>query len=220
VIQAWFHNRSRFKALDRFNLGYQAKTFWLVIPVQNPRPNEKYLLEIDNPQLDRLQLFQFDQNRFQPIGKETGDDLPFDTRSLQHRNFAWLLNLQPSAQTLLLLHATKLHSSFSIPLYITPINTFVKEDGKAKLFYGLTFGMMVVIAVYSLLVGAFLKRQVYFSYFFFIICSILLLATAEGLSFQYLYPKWGKVNSIFRVAIAGVSSISLLYFSMLLLNIR
>jgi signal transduction histidine kinase len=220
VAYAWFQNNSRFKPLDRFNLGYQNKTFWVVVPVKNPRPTDTYLLEIDNPHLDRVQLFRFSQNECLAVGRETGDDLPFATRSVNHRNFAWILEPDSASESFLLIHATKLNSSFSLPIYITPINTFLAEDNKSNIFYGLAFGMMLVIATYALLVGIFLKKRVYFSYFFFIICSILLLATAEGLSFQYLYPKWGKMNSVFRVAIAGLSSISFLVFSKQLLDLE
>jgi signal transduction histidine kinase len=220
VAASWFRDSTQFKVLQRANIGYQSNTYWVVVPVRNWRPTATYLLELANPHVDRVQLFRITGGRCVPIGSETGDDFPFHTRSISHRNFVW--NLEPLSEPTeyFLIRTRKPNSSLSLPLTVFTLDAFERQNTANDIFYGLTFGMMLIIAVYSLMAGMFLKRTVHIAYFFFILSSIVLLATAEGLSFEFLYPGWGQFNSIFRVLAVGLASGAFVIFARLFLDIR
>jgi signal transduction histidine kinase len=219
VAAAWFANPNQFRLLECANIGYQASTYWVVVPLRNWPAEATNLLEIANPHLDRVQLYCITGGECKPVGGETGDDLPFRTRSIAHRNFVWNLEPLTGPEEVFLIRIRKPNSSLSLPIYLTNLNAFEQQNTRHNVWYGLTIGMMLVIALYSLLAGLFLKRSVYIAYFFFILSAIFLLATAEGLSFEFLYPDWGQFNSIFRVVAVGLASGAFVIFSRLFLSI-
>lgn len=163
VAKIWFQNTKQFDLLDRFNRGYERKTIWIALLLKNLNPAETYLLEIDNPHLDRVQAFCASERSIEPLGFETGDDLPFASRAIQDRNFVWRLEKTFAGNAAILIRVQKRNSAFSIPIYVTTLSAFTQAEARATVVYGFVFGMMLVVALYSLLIGFFLKRTVYFA---------------------------------------------------------
>lgn len=206
--------------LSRINFGYNDSIFWLIIPFKHGALNENDLrIEIQNPHLDRIQAYCVRGNQIFPLGKETGDHLPFKTRYIAHRNFVWPLAACDYDDFALIIRIEKRNSSLNIPVYLWSTNEHSNHSAIMNVFFGICFGMMAVVAIYSLIAGFFFKTRIYFLYFLFIITAIVFLATGEGLAFQILYPD-SDFNSIFRVIINGLATIMLILFSREFLNTK
>jgi signal transduction histidine kinase len=209
----------RVRNLDKINLGYNDSILWLIIPIKNlSRSNENLLLEIQNPHIDRLQAYCISNRGIQTVGDETGDAHPFNTRYVKHRNFLWPLHACESDAFTLIIKIDKRNSSLFIPAYLVTESKHRLQSSRTNIFYGICFGMMILIVLYSITAGVFLKSRIYFLYAGFILSAILFLATAEGLSFQFIYPNTVDFNSLFRGIMVGVTSISMTLFTRDFLN--
>ncbi len=220
MSRAWQRNPERFARLSRFNLGYLDSIVWLAMPVKKEKGTAEVLLEVPNPHLDELTLYVITRDCTWQVGRVTGDNYPFCSRNLAHRNFVWPLQQEHVAGATLLLRIDKRNSALSIPVYFWNPDTFQQRNTRTVLFYGTAFGMMLLAALYSLLAGILLRAKIYFAYLLFVLSAILFLATGEGLSFQFLYPQQGGFNTLFRPIIAAVCTITLAIFSVLFLQMK
>jgi len=205
--------------LSRINFGYNDSIFWLIVPFKHALNDNDFRIEIQNPNIDRIQAYCVRGDQIFPLGKETGDNLPFNTRYLAHRNFVWPLAACGYDDFTLILRIEKRNSSLNIPAYLWSTKEHSNHSAIMNVFFGVCFGMMAVVAIYGLIAGFFFKTRIYFLYFLFIITAIIFLATAEGLAFQILYPN-SDFNSIFRVIINGLATIMLILFSREFLNTK
>lgn len=214
-------NNQGVKKLDRINFGYNDKIIWLVIPLKNARHlKENLFIEIKNPQIDLLQAYCVTNNSIKKLGNETGDYLAFDTRYILHRNFMWPVNACNLDNFSLILRVDKRKTSLDIPISLITESTQRTESTQTSMFYGICFGMMILVIIYSLGAGISFKARLYFIYAFLILNTILLLATAVGLSFQFLYPNWIDFNSSFRVVISLTTTVLFIIFSREFLNTK
>jgi signal transduction histidine kinase len=218
-VASLFQKKRGVEQLTKINLGYSPHIIWLGIPFTDLSISKNLLLEIANPQIDRVQAYCVTQSRIQSLGNPTGDDLPFTSRSYNYRNFVWPVTDCGVSDFWIIVRLEKKNSSMSVPVALWDANAYSQHEYKAQLFYGICFGMMLLVALYSLLGGVFYRSSVYLIYFFFTISVILLLATSEGLSLQFLYPNTVGFNSLFRVMIIGIASGLLLLFSRSFLSI-
>lgn len=206
---------------EKVNQGYTAHIFWLAIPVKNDlKEKQSVLLEIANPHIDYVQAYWLSDKNVVPFGKETGDNVSFDTRSFNHRNFIWPIEGRGETASWIILRIDKRNSSLLIPVSLWSTSAFVAQETRNDLFYGICFGMMLLVAAYSLFSGLLLQSKIELLYSLFVFTAILFLATGEGFSFQYLYPSSINFNSLFRVLTTGFSSISLILFSKTFLHLK
>jgi signal transduction histidine kinase len=205
---------SDLQLFDKTNFGYNDEIHWLIIPVQaNHVTADNYLLELQNSHYDRLQAWCYTPNGLTLLGNETGDDLPFASRNYIHRNFVWEILQCGSANFTLIIRIEKRYSSLKLPLYIWKENEFISFYGREDILLGISYGMMMLAGVYSLIVFFYFRRKIYITYTLFIITAILLLATSKGLSFQFLYPNLGGFNSIFNASVARLTTFTILIFT-------
>ncbi len=218
-VASLFQKNQGIERLTKINLGYSPNIIWVGIPFKGLPISQKLLLEIANPQIDRVQAYCITQNSIHLLGNPTGDNLPFPSRSYNYRNFVWPVTECGVSDFWIIVRLEKKNSSMSVPLALWDANAYNQHENRSLLFYGICFGMMLIVALYSLLGGIFYRSSVYLIYFFFTISVILLLAASEGLSLQFLYPHTHGFNSLFRVMIIGIASGLLLLFSRSFLSI-
>lgn len=200
-------------ALEKATIGYTRDVFWGTLVIKNRSTSPvSYLLEIENPQIDSLQLFTLTFEGIK-LWVSTGDKLPFSERALPHRNFIFPIKLDANENKLLLFKIDKRNSSVNFPLNLWKDTTFYEKDSITNLGYGLYFGLTALCAIYSMLTFAFLRNTIYLWYFIWIISSAVFVATGLGFSHQFLYPNANDANSIFRVIIQVINLIAFLKFS-------
>ncbi len=216
---ALFQKHGAANRLTKINLGYTSQIVWLGIPFSTIPNKSNLLLEIANPHIDHIQAYCVTSQSIRRLGNPTGDNLPFHSRSYPYRNFVWPISACDASDFWVVVRLEKKNSSFTIPATLWSAEAYSQHEYRTHLFFGVCFGMMLIVALYSLLGGIFYRSPVYLIYFLFILSIILLLSTSEGLSLQFIYPYSERFNSIFRVMIIGIASGLLLLFSREFLSI-
>lgn len=180
--------------------GFTANIFWIAFTVRNASSETREkILEIDNPQIDWLYIYEIDSSGKVQEVAETGDKFLFAQRPLLHRNFAIPLAFNHAATTTILIKIDKRNSSLNFPVYLWDVNTFHEKTYNDNLWFGVFFGIILLCLAYAFMAFLFLRTALYGWYFALVLVSGLYLFTAHGFSFEYLYPTVLDFNSYFRV---------------------
>ena len=207
--------------LKNASVGFTENVFyWVGFTLKNvdEQPHE-FLFELDNPQIDILEIHSVTTSGKAELLLRTGDKLPFDQRLIMHRNFLLPMQLLPHQTKTFLLKIDKRNSSISFPIYLWNPIQFHEKDYQHNLGYGIYFGFLLLCLIYSALTFTFLRKKIYLWYSLWIIFSGLVVATALGFSFQYLYPWTTDFNSVNRVYVELLSTASVACFLKYFLNI-
>lgn len=177
----------KFSGSGRPNLGYSLSNFWVRIKLDNQSTYEKWLLEVDSPKLNQLELFQFDHQTGKWTSRPAGNTLPFKARDIDHRNFVYEISLQPKEEQTLFL---RVHSGSSVQIPLTLWQPSA-HSGKSQIEYalfGVVFGISMIMALYNLFLYFTVGGRSYLYYVLFVLLNTLLFLSDTGLAFQFLWP--------------------------------
>ncbi|HEY3430373.1 MAG TPA: 7TM-DISM domain-containing protein, partial [Cyclobacteriaceae bacterium] len=199
--------------IDKATIGFTRDTYWATLNIKNTTSlSLDKILEVSNPQIDCLQVYILSKQKILPWVL-TGDKFPFQQRLVEHRNFIFPFTLQPGESKSLLLKIEKRNSSLNFPVALWHETDYHQKDYVENLGYGLYAGLIVLCALYSILIFAFLRTSIYLWYFVWVVSSGIFVFTAQGFSHQFLYPSVYDLNSIFRIIIEVLNLIAFLKFS-------
>lgn len=203
---------------NTLNLGYHDN--YLVIETASMDKSElpeNPLLIIEYPRLDNIEVFHYIDGVIVEIFS-FGDTYPFDSREIQNRNFVTKLN--DSEGTHRFSFIVKSDSSLVVPVRIESEKNFYVDDAKVLSFLMLFHGAMLIMALYNLVVFAFSRERVYLGYSLYIIIASLMIASINGITYQFLWGQLPKLQEMFSHAAVQLVAISLLYFAKLFLSIN
>jgi two-component system, sensor histidine kinase LadS len=202
-------------------VGHTNKLYWVGFTIKNElSDNLEFILEIANPQIDRLSIYEIGTNSFPILILETGDKYPFSHRLIAHRNFVFPIKLLPTNTKSFLIKIDKRNSSLHFPIYLRKVSHFYQINYNNNLIFGLCFGFMLLCFIYALFTVFFLRKAIYVWYSIWIAGAILYSFTNLGFSFQYLYPRLSNFNSYFRIYLEVIVIFSFIKFSKEFLNLH
>lgn len=218
--QAWKFSLQQNTSQHKATVGFTADIFWVSFIGKNfsTLMLEK-ILEVDNPQIDWLTIYEQDTTEQFKLLAKTGDKFLFSQRPLQHRNFAIPLAFNPGETKTILLKIDKRNSSLTFPIYLWNESTFHENSYTGNLWFGVFFGIILLCLGYAFMAFLFLRKALYGWYFLLVLTSALYLFTAHGFSFQYLYPNVLDFNSYFRIYLIVALFVCMMNFSIRFLGL-
>ncbi|MCP4437611.1 MAG: hypothetical protein GY810_01575 [Aureispira sp.] len=195
--------------------GFSQDYFWVLFSIkQHKNGFKKLVLELDNPHLDKVELYQQTAQKFDCIGYGGDRGKKFSERSYINRRFIFpLADNNESTVITFLLMIDKRNASVSFPLKIWDLDSFERYEARQNIYYGLFFGMLFFVSFISLAIGVTLRNKLFLLYGSYVLLMALYLFTALGFAFQYLYPFSTVFNNyarvLFIVFIAVLSTIFL-----------
>lgn len=201
-------------------VGFTSNIFWIAFTIVNDQTSpRRNILEIDNPQIDWLYVYEANQSNTFSLLTETGDKYLFEQRPLLHRNFAIPVYLDAGQTKTILIKIDKRNSSLTFPIYLWGEKAFHEKSYKENLWFGIFFGTIILCLGYALMAFIFLRKALYGWYFMLVLTSATYLFTALGYSFQYIYPNILDFNSYFRVYLIAALFLFVAKFSQNFLNL-
>lgn len=174
-----------FRSIDRNSLGYSEAAIWVRVRTNNPSDETlDWILEIDYALLDYIDFYSGREN--QNPANRSGDMRPFDTRQIDHRNFAYSFRDTPGAQREIYFRIAST-SSILLPFLAFGKDEFSGHVFSEQLALGLYYGSMLVMVVYNLFLLFSTRDKSYLYYVIYILSYILFQFTLNGFSFQYLW---------------------------------
>lgn len=169
------------------NFGRSYQQYWIYIQVHATH-TQQVVLQLSNAFLYQLQLYDAHAPATWPLIK-TGIDYRFAQRPIPHRLFALPLTLQKgNNEFVLLTHRRNEVLRFSMQFY-TPVQ-FTNHRMDDAIFFGLVFGVLAFIALFSIGFFVVLKDKVHLWYSAYIFLVLLFIAADNGFGYQWW---WGKL---------------------------
>lgn len=179
------------------NLGYSNSAYWIKFSINNKsNKEENWLLEIDFPRLNRVDLYQPTINKTSSsdlkdskpfIQKTLGSSTPFVKREVSHRNLVFPLVVSPEENTFYL--RIESFSTISIPATIWSQKTFQQKDQIKLLFLGLYYGILLVLVIYNIFLYLAIRDRIFLFYVMRAVVVGMLQYSLDGFAGQYLWPQ-------------------------------
>lgn len=188
-----------FAARFRQNRFYQNKDFkvnasyWIRLPIRHTLQTEKvWLLEFYDQTIDYLDAFVPQQDgSYNKLSM--GDRLPFDQRTLLHKNFEIPLDIK-SDTIMVYYFRVRSHGFADVRIAFRSVNRFVYYALNEYFLFGTFYGMILIISLYNFLVF-FAIREIKNIYYILYIVSVAAYAMSyDGIGFQYLWPNHPEWN--------------------------
>ncbi|MCF8067147.1 MAG: sensor domain-containing diguanylate cyclase [Desulfobacterales bacterium] len=180
------------------NFGFSESVYWLKFKLNFNLPSSKlkWVLVQKYPFIDSITLYVPDGMGDYTV-KLTGRNFPFTKRDIKHRmpNFIMPVSVASADREITCYMRYSTESSIVIPLQLYSYDAFIKLDHEYQIGLGVFYGMLLLIALYSLFLYFFLSDRNYLYYFLFIFSFSLWVMNLNGTSYEYLWPElvwWNK----------------------------
>ena len=188
------------------NFGLTSSAIWLRVTLDLERASPgDWLLEIDFPPLDHIALWAPDASGHYQR-QQAGDQLPFASRAIAHRNHVLPLQLVPGAATTLYLRVAS-QGTLTVPATLWQSAALWRHDQASYAALSLYFGLLVGLLLYNLLLYFSVRDRAYLIYVFFVGSMAIAQAALTGLGNQFLWPDqpwWNSVSPPAGMAVAAV----------------
>lgn len=201
------------------NFGFSQSYFWILVQLPEGLDlQDSYFLDVDNPHIDRLQVYQLSGGRMSVVG-QSGDRIPFSERTYRNRRNVFPLKFQ-MPEDKLLLFVDKRNASVFVPMMLWESTEFTQREAGTNMSYGFYFGMLLIIMLYSLLIYLTQRSPIYIWYLVYVASLFLYAFTHVGFAFQFLFPNQFEWNNYLRLILIVVIVISQVKFTQLFLPIQ
>lgn len=192
---------------NRQDFGYNTTaTHWLFFeltaPKNAPQPI-RLMLEIEYANLDELELIEVSNgragpDRVQSLG-QTGDRFQFSQRPYRNNSYVFPIRLGAgqTSRYFLRLKQPQAVLSFAVRLWHRP--AFLATDRTEYGLWGIYIGIICMVLVLNLVMLFTLRDRIYIWYSLYLHFMTMHLFTDAGLSFQYLWPTFPRVNEFMPV---------------------
>lgn len=211
-----FVDRFELCTTDNLNLGFTSSVLWLRIDYSVHGPGRQdWMLTLDYPLLDNIDVFDGSSTSDEPV-VHLGDHQPFEERIVPHRFFAVPLRGDSPHRRLYVRIQTE--SSLQVrPGLVSGRNLFLAGI-REEFFYGLCYGVMVLMAVYNLFLFFQLRDKSYLLYVGSTLFGLLFLMCLNGHAFRYLWPDWPAVANKANPVLASLWVLTTAGFARLFLE--
>lgn len=180
-------NRWRSIAAQDANFGFDLGYYWFRYPIRTPDgADENWLLEVGYPLLDHLTVYLV-QNQRVIQQYNSGDRQPFDLRPEAYPNFLFPFQLKPRQQYWLYVEL-QTSSSVQAPMSLRSKADFWKTHLTEKIFLIIFYAVLISMFIYNGILYLMVRDQSYLYYILYLGSFIFLMASMDGLAYQYLWP--------------------------------
>lgn len=184
-----------------FNKGIADRCYWFHFNVAGTG-SEKLLLEIENARINKMELFAVTNNQITSLGK-SGDFYPFAQRDIKNKNFLYRLPENPTSDYFLFVN--QIGSTFVLPVRLIAEDDFYANNDSSLFASGWVFGILVFVALMSLLYFIASRYSLYFYYSAYIITAVIWFFSYFGMGYAYIWGQYPGLNTAMAPAAASVN---------------
>lgn len=177
------------------NTGIANSYYWIHFSIHNEdNPERRQVIEIPNPRLNKISLFESENNNVRFVA-ETGDFDPFRDRPVDYKNYIFRVDLQQGETKEYLLFVNQVGHTCTVPIVVYSEKYLLSNIESDYLFDGIVYGLLLFVSITSLWFYISTHRLFYLYYSLYILTAIFWFFSYFGLGFQYLWPNIPKINT-------------------------
>jgi len=199
------------------NVGFSDSAWWARVTVRNRGDVSRFVyLRQGYPLIDSLDLYE-------PLAgggwhtHATGDRTPFGTRDVAHRDFLFPLTV-PAASDVTYYLRFRSQGPIDINLSLVDPNTLTAQVSREQLAYGVYFGCVIMLLVWSGLVFIAVRDGAFLAYFAYVATFGLYMMVNTGLAYQFLWPDSPRWANTCLLVLLSFSLIVAVQFSTTILR--
>lgn len=187
---------------NRFKIypGYQNVDFkpnasyWIRLPIRhNPNSRRLWLLEFYDQTIDHIEAY-IPREDGSYVNMEMGDQRPFDSRHILHKNFEFVLDMK-SDTVMYYYFRVRSHEFADIRIAFRSVDRFVYYALNEYFLFGTFYGMILIISLYNFLVFIAIREIKNIYYILYILSVAAYAMSYDGIGFQYLWPSHPEWNN-------------------------
>jgi diguanylate cyclase (GGDEF)-like protein len=199
-------------SLAAANVGFSASVWWARFTLRNPGTQDRFVyLRQDYPLIDFVDLYDP-----MPEGgwrvHSTGDRRPFSSRDVLHRDFLFPLQVPAGADRTIYLRYQS-QGPIDINLALLDANELAGALSREQLAYGIYFGCVIMLLVWSGFVFIAVHDRAFLAYFAYVATFGTYMLVNTGFAFQYLWPDSPRWANTCLIVLLNLSLITALQFS-------
>lgn len=201
------------------NVGFSDSAWWARVTVRNRGEASRFVyLRQDYPLIDSLDLYE-------PVAgggwhkHATGDRTPFSTRDVKHRDFLFPITVPANSDATYYLRFRS-QGPVDINLSLLDPDTLTAEVSQEQLAYGVYFGCVIMLLVWSGLVFIAVRDGAFLAYFAYVATFGLYMMVNTGLAYQYLWPDSPWWANTCLLVLLSLSLFTAVQFSTTILRAR
>lgn len=204
------------QAQSPINFGFNHSPHWFYFQVPDSllARAKTVVVEVDFPTINQLSFFVVDDTQDLTMEVETGASKVFRSRQILSENFVFAFDPAVSGRTVYIRAQTS--KALQMPIRLYSRSEYLNKEEWALLLWGGYYGVMFIMAVYSLLNGIIMKQSLFYYYSAFIVSTALIISVLNGHGFAYLWPSRPGMNDIaialFTCLATGFGTAFAMYF--------
>lgn len=155
--------------------------------LQEPNISHNWLLEFDNPDIDRLTVYHFVNGQLQQT-VNMGDTLVFNQRPLLLNSFIYPF-LMHDKETHDFWIQVQTHGSSYLPIQLWTPDHLLQHVSDENMLQGIQLGILGAIGLFSLFMAVTTGSFSYGYYCGYVLAMALLVASINGTAFNHLWPE-------------------------------
>ncbi|MDF3819828.1 7TM diverse intracellular signaling domain-containing protein [Leptospira sp. 96542] len=201
---------------NNLSLGFISDHVFLKIRATNDTNSPKVIMDLGNPHLDKVRLFE--EGVEEPI-KEGGDFIAHSQWDVFSKSIAFELDWEVG-QTKTFILETKSSSNMSYLIQFYPKDTFYLKENLENTILGFFYGTIFIMVFYNLFIYFILKESAYITYSISIFCNLALQVYLNGILNQIITLDHPEIHNRIGSIIVSCSAISGWTFAQQTLNLR
>ncbi len=173
------------------NFGLTDSAYWVRLRLR-PVVTQSWLLEINCPRLDRIDLYAVTADTV--LHKKAGLRFPFSERDVPDKDFVFRLPLTRGVVTTIYMRIVSSDAVF-VPVTLWPEHLFAEHEASEQFGLGMYYGLLSVMGLVNLLVFFTIRVRSHLFFALFLFSFTLVLMGLSGLSDRLLFgsiPWWAK----------------------------
>jgi PAS domain S-box-containing protein len=202
------------------NFGFTDSVFWVRFRLDNQtRQMDEWLLEQGFANMQYIDLYTPLPDGKEFAIKQTGTELPLNSRDRIDPNIVFSLPLAPQSQQTFYLRFQN-DASMTLPLTLWTPEVFALESQREHMIEGLFFGVLLGLLAYNLFLFLSLRETSYLYLLFCLAAIILFDVTYSGYLETYILPSLYAFKSIYLPLAFALIFVSILSFTDVFLQLK
>lgn len=198
--------------------GAQHAAYWFRFEIVNQHPSvEHWWLEVQNPLLDRIELYQIDNNAVSALSV-MGDGYELDQRPVPVRNPVFPIYIEKDKRQVIYMRVVTT-GAVSLPLALWQPEYYVAGYSRMAYALGLYYGAIIALLLYNLFIYLGTRDKNYLFYCLFVGSYGMFQFCMDGMGYEVLFPEGGQVNLNFNYLMGTLATMGMLQFSRSFLHI-
>lgn len=169
---------------EDLNLGHIESTIWIKLNIKNLLNDPNLILNINNPTLDKITLFRFQEGRW--IKTELGDLREFHQRLINLPTFAIPIVIPNEMSELIYIRVQSI-DTLSIPITLLSQNDFSHYLFTHYTTFGVLYGIPIGLLLYNLLIFISIRKRTLLLYCLVIVSNTFVSLSWDGIAYS-LFP--------------------------------